>query len=148
MEAWRLGPMEDVGLRRLWLGQAQEARPQRVSVVGEMLSQVAKEQKGRSRTPWDVSISIPKGTHHGPLVGAQHCRSLDSAACCSFFLFFVRLGHFVSIPGERRCCCGAEPWAAEGEDLLSKRWWGWWWMQCPWWQGAGHCHQVRAHKST
>lgn len=42
MEAWRLGPMEDVGLGRLWLGLLQEARPQRVSVVGEMLSQVAK----------------------------------------------------------------------------------------------------------
>lgn len=87
MEAWRLGPMEDVGLGRLWLGLLQEARPQRVSVVGEMLSQVAKEQKGRSRTPWEMSVSVPKGTHHGPLVGAQHCRSLDSASCCCQKLF-------------------------------------------------------------
>lgn len=50
MGAWGMGLMEGVGLGWWWLSYVQQAGPEHGSVLKECLSQVAKEQKGWSRT--------------------------------------------------------------------------------------------------
>lgn len=78
--------MEDVGLGCWWLGCLQQRRLEHLSVLLEMLFQVAKEQRDGAELLGYVPIC--QGMCHSLEVGALHGRSLGSAShhCRKWFL--------------------------------------------------------------